>query len=1007
MHSKWTVQLLGSLQARLGDDLVVDRFRTRKAASLFAYLAFNLKRDHSRDELVELIWPDSDGTTGRDSLKQELSSLRRQLEPPGIVPSGAVILATRSHIRLNPDAVETDAAKFESHLRRARRCDDLPERKRQLAEAIALYGGQFLPGIYDDWAVAEQGRFENLYASALHDLAALQHSAGETDEAIDTAYLAAAANPWDDGAHERLLTLLSNAGRYEAVIRQSEERARLLGHAGTAGSGAASELVNAAKASLRDRGHPVHLNPVAFEPQAPQPAPGPANVPPLPSHVHLPLQFTRFFGRDEELEGLSALLRDDRAKIVTVTGAGGAGKTRLTIEAGRRFGDADAGAEVWFIPLAAVRDGSLLLDAIAEAMDVPIAGGQSALDALVPALAARRIVLILDNFEQIVDTASAPLHELVSLLPLARALVSSRRCLNVASEVEFPVAPLNVPKEVESPLESLAAMPAIQLFVDRARAARQDFQLTPQNADTVAAVCVRLEGLPLAIELAAAWARALTPPQMLSRLSRRFDLLRSKRRDADPRHQTLHAAIDWSVQMLTDTARTLLCRLSVFRGGFSLEAVEAISGMDALDGLADLVDHSLLTLDEGDETRYQMLESVREYAAETLAGRDRECLADAHAQYYLDLAREADAHTFKPDHPEWQKRTGRDIDNFRAALEWLETVRDWERGTQLAASLWRFWQYRGLTGEGRRRLDRFLEQGDGLDDLTLARAWNAAGMLAGCEHDHANALRYSERALETLRERNDTGGVISALINIADVAMQAGRYEQAEPIYLDVTRLAAETGDRASQAIAIQGRGIVNHFKRNFETGRICFTESLALWRSIGHERGATMALQGLSGIAADDGDYDRSAALNAEILAAQRRMGDLPGIALTLYNMGDLENSLKSYDKAREYLREAAKMMVDMNQPFYLSYALESIGHADAYSGYPERAATELGAAEALRESVGAPLTSLAQEAHDRVMAHIGTSLTALRLRDCFDEGRTLPPADAVRFACENKPVK
>jgi len=1001
MQSKWSIQLLGGLQARLGSDLVVDRFRTRKAGSIFAYLAHNLKRDHGREELVEIFWPDAEIEAGRDSLRQVLSSFRRQLEPPGVVPAGAVLIAGRATARFNPDAVETDTAQFEALAKCARSASDPADKRLLLTAALELYLGEFLPGNFDDWALSERGRLENLYAAILQELTQLQAQSGDTDQAIDTAYAAVRADAWDDTAHENLLRLLFNAGRYDAVVKQYAERERALAEIGEEPSKAMQEMVKKSRAAVAsgDTLAIQHMTqPVAcVEVEAP--------TKPAETRVHLPMQFTRFFGRREELLRLALMILEDGARVVTLTGPGGAGKTRLSIEAGRSVAERAPSLEVYFIALAGTRDGNLLYGVIADTLDIPITSGRPILDTLVEHLATRGLLLILDNFEQIVETAAVRLQELVTKLPLIHAIVSSRQCLNITAEREMPIPPLNVPTP-NSTLIQLTGEPAVQLFVDRAQAAMQDFQLTAHNSEIVATLCVRLEGLPLAIELAASWARSLTPAQMLSRLDSRFDLLRSRRRDIDPRHQTLWSAIDWSAQMLPEDARSLLNQLSVFRGSFSLTAVETICNTAALDSLADLTDHSLLMTGQGDqsgETRYRILESVREYGWSLLNADEKSRLGGEHAIYFLDLSRETDAHSFQSDHPEWQAGLGADIENVRAALEWLLSQHDWERGSQMASVLWRFWQYRGLTSEGRRWLDAFLIHEEALTDLTRARAWNAAGMLAGYENDQAVSLAYSEKALDILRREGDSSGVISALVNIGDIAVQAGKYDQAFPIYEDVARIGRESGNRAAQAIAAQGAAIVKHLLEDYDAALTYFSESLFQWRAIGHERGVAMALGGLSAVAAHKGEYERAMTLNHEILETQRRLKELPGVALTLYNMGDLEASRGDYLAARRYLREAITMMADMTLPFYLSYALEAMGIAESEVGHPLRAATFLGAAERMREEVATPLTPHCQEQHDKVVNDITAALPESTWRNAWNDGRAMPIAHAARFACED----
>lgn len=492
---------------------------------------------------------------------------------------------------------------------------------------------------------------------------------------------------------------------------------------------------------LRDVPAPERLFQVAY-PDMPQ-----RQFPPLRAEAgvagNLPPSFTRFFGRDAELAALAGLLapvgdadpqsgrgaradgpagpelstpnRQPSTRLVTLTGPGGTGKTRLALETARRLAEHYSGA-VWFVPLGDTEGTERLLDAALAALRLPRAAQLEPLDQLVEALGQQPSLLVLDNFEQLVAGGAILVHELLVRMPSLQCLVTSRQRLDLAGEREFPVQPLPRPGGAGGwAPEQLLAFESVQLFVDRAQAVKPDFQVTAANAAALAELCDRLEGIPLAVELAAARAQLLTPAQMRAQLSRRFDFLVSRRRDVPERHRTLRGALDWSYQLLSPELQRIFAHLSVFRGGWSLEAAEAVclsddpdrassSAIDPLDLLAELRDGSLVLVDEAQEGfRFRMLETLREYAAEKMAPEESQAVRRRHVAYYMTLAEAGNEALRGPQQAAWLERLDLELPNLRAAL--TATVEpgagpDPESALRLAGALWRFWSTRGYSREG-------------------------------------------------------------------------------------------------------------------------------------------------------------------------------------------------------------------------------------------------------------------------------------------------------------------
>ena len=709
MNTLWHIQLLGDLRAcREGRE--IQRFRTRKSAALLARLAFAPHRSHPREELVEMLWPDSDFDAGRSSLRQALATLRRQLEPPGTLP-GSVLTADRTCVRLNPQAVSTDVADFEAALRRA---DRSPEGRREhLAHALELYGGELLPGFYDEWLLGERERLAQAYARAKRQL---------------------------------------------------------------------DQLPATASVSM----------------------PGAAEPPPaLPAErrlVNLPLQWTRFFGRETDLSHLAGLLSKPETRLVTLTGTGGAGKTRLAVEAARQAAEKRCGP-ICFVPLADLSDPALIPAAVAAALSLPRSAGADPLAPIVAALSPEpEVLLLLDNLEQFAEAAAPILLSLLTRLPTLTVLATSRTRLFLAGESEFPVPPLPLPPEEAGSLERLLEYPSVRLFVDRAQTARPDFAITPRSAPAVAALCRRLDGIPLALELSASWAQALTPAQMLSRLEAREALPVRRANRGPKRHQTLWATIAWGCHLLPPDLRRFWTRLSVFRGGWTADAAAVVcEEPSALFLLTQLQARSLVQAEDTEnEMRWRMLETLREFAGEQLTTAERSAVAARHAAYFLRLAEAADPNLMGPDSAVWLDRLEADHDNLRTGLNrHLSPEGDADKALQMAAALWWFWRCHIHLREGRAFLEAALlhQTGPSLRK-TRADALNGVGVLARQQRDYTAARRFAEEALRLQREADDPWAVIGPLSSLGNLLGEIGEYAESQKQHLEVLRLEEARGNQ-------------------------------------------------------------------------------------------------------------------------------------------------------------------------------------------------------------------
>ncbi len=581
MDARLRIELFGGLRVQQGERVII-RFRTQKTASLLAYLAYHVERAHSREVLAELLWPQQTPKSGRLNLNTALHSLRKQLEPPG-VPQGAVIISDRFSVQLNPVAVTVDVAEFEAALQSEKQTSSNPERTHHLLTAVELYRGELLPGFYDEWIEQERTRLEETYLHALNRLVNLLTQARDFDRALNYARRALNADPLREESHQTLMRLYADTGQPAAAMEHYSELQRLLKEQLNAAPSAATRalarniseqlsVTSDQKVRKGKEGERRGKKGIVKEVSSPSPSFSPSPAP----AGSLPLQFTRFFGREKEIARLRGMLLSEQTRLVTLTGAGGTGKSRLAIEVGARLRDEFTGG-VWFVPLADLSDPRLIAGAVRDALRLLRSPGIEPMEQVVNALSRQPALLVLDNFEQLASSGALVVLTLLKRVPSLTCLVTSRRRLNVAGEREFPVLLLPLPEHSDTRTpEHLMSFPSVQLFVDRAQAARPDFQVTKRNASTVAELCRRLEGIPLAIELAAARAQVLTVAQMLDRISKRFDLLSKRRADTTLRHRSLWAAMEWSYQLLSPELQRFFASLSVFRGGWSVEAAERV-----------------------------------------------------------------------------------------------------------------------------------------------------------------------------------------------------------------------------------------------------------------------------------------------------------------------------------------------------------------------------------------------------------------------------------------------
>ncbi|MCW3101088.1 MAG: putative ATPase [Chthonomonadaceae bacterium] len=930
LEERWRITLCGGLTARQGVQ-VITRFRTQKTGLLLAYLALHGECAHGREELAERFWPESDRPL--HSLRLALASLRRQLEPPG-VGQGQVLIADRSHVRLAVSAVQTDVADFHAAVAEASRLDETGQKTRLLREGVEAISGELLPGSYLEWVLQARELFAEQFQGVLKELVGLLAVQEEWEQALLYALRWVHLNSLEEEAHFAVMQLLTLLKRPADVLQQFQRLRTLLWEemrlapsphvcdvAAAAGTLPGSFEPAAEAVPIRTPSHAKSgvAPPGVKSGKAPASAPVTAasSIPiPALSSVRLPLPLTPFFGREKELLQLGSLLaspvlveadsahwqptpRTWKPRIVTLLGTGGSGKTRLAIEVARACA-ASGDLAVCFAALADADTLERMMQLIAEAVCPNASADLAPHDVILSALGGVSALLILDNMEQMAEAGAGVVSTLLQRLPDLTLLVTSRVRLNLDGEREFALLPLPTPEQVDTP-ECLLEFASVQLFVDRAQAACADFQLTVRNAVSVVALCRRLEGLPLALELAASWAQTLSPGQMLARLDRRFELLRARRKGMATRHQALDVCIEWSFRLLRPEVQGFFCRMCLLRGVWTLETAEMMTADgEALDKLQRLREASFLLVREvacaeGTVLRFHMLESLREFGLEQLAPSEFDTGYERLTRYLLDLP-----------HPDPFGSV--DAENVRAAIQWCQTS---EVGQALELSLlnalMHFWCNRGGWTEGRSWMQEALARHAQGTTLVQRKAWNTLGVLNATLGDNAQARICFDRVLADSEQTGDAATAVRALNNLAIIASREGGYVDACALLEQSLRFAEKLEDARLVTMLTHNVGSAHLNLGHDEEAREYFEQSLRQSKELGLPGGVALCLSSLAGVARKAKDLLTARRMYEESLEIFRGNGEQPRVAEILGHLAELLEAQGDSAQAHALIDESA----------------------------------------------------------------------------------------------------
>jgi predicted ATPase/DNA-binding SARP family transcriptional activator/DNA-binding CsgD family transcriptional regulator len=947
------IRLLGGFRVSVGARVIrEEEWRRKKAASLIKLLALAPGHRLHREQVMELLWPHLDPVAAPNNLRRTLHVARRVLGPSPSTAAGHLRRQGEEVVLCPEGRLWVDVEAFEEAAANARRSGE-PGAYRA---ALALYAGDLLPGDpYEEWAEERRRELRETYVSLLLGLASIHEGRGDYGSAVEALREAIAEELTREEAHVGLIRLYALSGHRAEALTQYERLHQILSSRLGTQPGPSSRALREEIAAGR------------FPPGGAHPGDSPGERG-APRH-NLPATRTGFVGRERELTEVKRALAMTR--LLTLTGVGGSGKTRLALEVARDLVGVYPDG-VWLVELAPLTEPGLIPQEVAEVLGVREQPGRPLVDTLAEALREKEVLLILDNCEHLVEGCARLVDRLLGSCPRLRVLATSREPLGTAGEALRPVPPLSVPDPGGAPdVEELASYESVQLFVERGRLRLPAFELTAENAHAVLETCRKLEGIPLAVELAASRMGVLAVEQLAERLADSLGLLGVGPRSTAPRQRSMRAALEWSYELLSGQEKGLFARLSVFAGGFTLEAAEAVGAgegieeRDVLNLLSGLVDKSLVVaevLGEG-MPRYRMLEPVRQYAGEKLQeSEEAEQVGRSHALWFLRFAEEAEGGLEGPEHEAWSRRLEMERDNLRAALRWSIDSGDECLSLGLASAQWQFWFEHGSLAEGRGWLEEALSLVG--PSQARAKALRAVGYLALVQGDFRPAKAYLEEALSTYIRLGDAEGVASALT------------------YLLFVALVGQSGDVFAQQLE----------------------EALGLWPQIENPRTKANMLT-LAFVSAITGlgqqDLGEVAALHEEHLIAFRKAGYAWGISTCLANLGLIALAGGEEERAEALFRELL-LLSGEHLKMGAVYGLFGLACAASSGEHPTRAARLWGAVEELQRVSGVrlPPLTLSFTGYEGRLAEVREKLGNEVFEEAWAEGAVMTEEVAAEYA-------
>ena len=989
------IKLLGGFRISVGSSTIEERdWRLSRSAALVKLLALTPGHRLHRDQVADLLWPNLGTRAAYNGLRQALHRARRTLDPdPNIAPR--YLSLRNEQLALCPEGqVWVDAETFEEAAAQARRARD-PVAYRS---AIELYAGDLLPeDRYEDWAEARRTELRTSHLALLVEMASLCERHGDLGAVIEALQRVVRIEPRHEEAHAGLMRAYALSGqRYLALAQYERLKKTLSQELLTEPHPASKELY---REILAGRVSPIH-SPAGSRSSHEVGRPG---------HHDLPRSLTSFVGREHE--SLEVKRNLAMTRLLTLMGTGGCGKTRLAVEVARDLSGAYPDG-VWLVELADLSEAELVPQAVATILGVREQPDRPLSATLVEALRQRNMLVVMDNCEHLVDASARLVETLLGTCPGLRIMATSREALGVAGEVRWVVPPLSIPDPWPSTeIGELKRSEAVRLFTERARDRFPDFELTPQNARSVTEICRRVEGIPLALELAAARIGVLSVEQIAARLEDALSLLTVGDRTTESRQQTLRKTLEWSHGLLGDEEQGLFARLSVFAGGWTLDAAEVVVGGDGieersiLDVLSQLIDKSLLTTgaDASQEARYRMLEPVRQYASGCLVALGTaERLQRRHAEYFLKMAESAEPELKGQRQLMWLEQLEVEHDNLRKSLSWA-TEQQTEWGLRLGGALWRFWYARGHLSEGRRVLERALARSDAVATPARVKALDGAGWLMYVQGDYLQAEDMFAEQLRLSRALHDDAGVARSLGNLGALALSRGNHERATRLLEESLIVLRRLGNSEDSISVLNELGSLASARGELARAVTLHEEALALSREVGDVLGVAVSMgnSGLTKLLAGDND---GAALLEESLTLFREVGNDLDVAIALVNLAFAVLAQGDHERAMRLLEESLPLCQELGDRKAVANSLEGMAAAAGAQERPTRAARLWGAAQALRENLGAPLPPDERVMQEPYMVAVRSQLGQSSWEAAWSEGYDMSLDAAADYALPAK---
>ncbi|HJR81089.1 MAG TPA: BTAD domain-containing putative transcriptional regulator [Anaerolineales bacterium] len=991
----------------------------RKAVALLAYLAVDGGMQ-TRDSLSALLWPDYTQSKAFTNLRHTLWEIQQAI-------GDGWIEADRETIGLHAEAdISVDVHQFETLLTQGCSQDDASRRIPLLADSVKLYRNNFLTGFslkdapgFNEWAFAKSEELRRQLAEALTSLSEDHGGLGQAEQAIPYARRLVALDPLNESAHRLLMQVYIQAGQHSAALKQYQTCEKIL----------RKELNLNPQPETRALYNKIRkgdVKPVLIE----KPAEAKA-----PQH-NLPYQISSLIGREIERDEIRNLVL--RNRLVTLVGAGGIGKTKLALHVGQTVLN-DYPDGVWWIALDSLFDPALVPQTVASVFDIRETSHNSLIERLIESLRLKTSLLIFDNCEHLLDASANLIHTLLTNCPNLKVLATSRETLGVAGEATYALPSLSVPEQEETSLENSSEYESVQLFAERAALAISSFKLAKENIRTVVEICRKVDGLPLAIELAAARVNILQVEEILKQLHDSFALLAIDHRTVSPRHQTVRASLDWSWRLLSEAEQLFLQQLSVFAGGWTLESAWAICDGDVLELTGALVKKSLIVVnqDSGRETRYRFHEIVREYALEKLVeSGNQDKIRTRHLNYYVNFSEQAELALRGPARVEWLDRLNAERNNIRAALHWAEET-NVEAGLCITGWLRRYWEISDLR-EGTRWLETFLQKKES-NDVPLARATALLtyGWLLTWLQQFSKAHAITEESLALFRTAGNPQGIADAMISLANILQFMDDWDSGNELLHQALTLVQSLGDSWREANVYYFLG---WDRRDAERGLAYWEKALRLYRKSGDQI-ALANLLGVSGqhraqygdielgekyideamslwqfnrraniwentriaksiIALIRGDHEQAYKLLEEALLAVKDTGNKMSYLWVRVRMGHVALRAGRLDEAHEILAETACDFHKDDYKIGVVVALEGMASLYSMVDKPDRAGRLIGFADAERKKIKDTRPNIEQADVDKIISACLAKMGEVGFSDSYDEGQAMSMDEAVNYA-------